>query len=132
MILDSNIVLDLFDEPPGSSIYDAIEASRVGEAFVNEIVFAEISSRFRDVAMLEQALVTLELAVVRLTLAECHCAGLAFREYRRRGGEMRTILPDFLIGAQAEMRGWPLVTRDRKGFASYFPELTIIDPTEEL
>lgn len=132
MILDSNIVLDLLDEPPGSSIYEAIEAARVKAAFVNEIVFAEISSRFHDVAMLEQALVTLELEMVRLTLTECHRAGHAFREYRRRGGEKRTILPDFLIGAQAEMRGWPLVTRDRKGFASYFPDLTIIDPTETL
>lgn len=132
MILDSNIVLDLFDEPPGSPRYDAIEATRIGDAFVNEIVFAEIASRFRDVAMLEQALATLELPVVRLTLAECHRAGHAFREYRRRGGAKQTILPDFLIGAQAEMRGWPLVTRDRKGFQSYFPDLTIIDPTENL
>lgn len=132
MILDSNIVLDLFDEPPGSPRYEAIEATRVGEAFVNEIVFAEVSSRFRDVAMLERALAILELPLVRLTLVECHRAGHAFREYRRRGGEKQSILADFLIGAQAELRGWPLVTRDRKGFQSYFPDLTIINPMERL
>ena len=67
---------------------------------------------------------------VWLTLEECHRAGQAHSEYRRCGGKRPAILPDFLIGAQAEMRGWPLVTRDRKRFGSYFPDLQIIDPTE--
>lgn len=76
-------------------------------------------------------LVEVGVSLERLTLAECHRAGVAFAEYRRRDGKRTTILPDFLIGAQAELRGWPLVTRDRKGFASYFPDLEIIDPTED-
>lgn len=132
MIFDSNIVLHLLDEAPGTPLYQAIEAARAGEVCVNEIVFAEVSTRFRSVELLERTLDAFDLPIRRLTLSECHRAGIAYADYRRRGGEKRTILPDFLIGAQAELRGWPLVTRDRKGFASYFPELTIIDPTENL
>ena len=132
MIFDSNIVLHLLDEPPGSALYEAIEATRAGKVCVNEIVFAEVSTRFRSVELLDRALAGLELPVERLAFAECHRAGQAFAEYRRRGGEKHTILADFLIGAQAELRGWPLVTRDRKGFASYFPDIQIIDPTEDL
>ena len=128
MIFDSNIVLYMLDEPPGSEIYDSIENVRDEATCINEIVFAEVATRFRSVDVLEQTLEAFELPVERLTLAEFHRAGTAFSEYRRRGGKRQAILPDFLIGAQAEMRGWPLVTRDRKGFASYFPELTIIDP----
>lgn len=132
MIFDSNIVLHLLDEPPGSQLYLAIEGTRAGRVCINEIVFAELSSRFRSAELLERVLDTFELPVERLALAECHRAGLAYAEYRRRGGNKQTMLPDFLIGAQAELRGWPLVTRDRKGFASYFPDLKIIDPTEDL
>lgn len=132
MIFDSNVVLDLLDEPAGSPLYRAIDGTRRGRVCVNEIIFAEVASRFLEVADLEDALAALDLPLERLTLGECHRAGQAFREYRRRGGQRQAILPDFLIGAQAAMRGWPLVTRDRKGFESYFPELTIIDPTETI
>lgn len=131
MIFDSNIVLHLLDEPPGSPLYEAIESTRIGRVCINEIVFAEVSTRFRSVELLERALDTFDLPLERLTLTECHRAGQAFAEYRRREGKRTVILPDFLIGAQAEVRGWPLVTRDRRGFASYFPAVQIIDPTEE-
>lgn len=131
MIFDSNIVLHLLEEPPGSPLYEAIESKRAGRVCVNEIIFAEVSTRFRSAALLDRALAGLELPVERLVLGECYRAGQAFAEYRRRGGEKTAILADFLIGAQAELRGWPLVTRDRKGFASYFPALEIIDPTEK-
>lgn len=133
MILDSNIVLHLLDEPPGTPLFEAIAATRGnGPAFVNEIIFAEVASRFRSLELLEGACDALGLTIEPLTLAECHRAGVVFAEYRRRGGTRHVILPDFLIGAQAEMRGWPLVTRDRKGFASYFPDITIIDPLEDV
>ncbi|WP_295530611.1 type II toxin-antitoxin system VapC family toxin [Novosphingobium sp. Chol11] len=69
--------------------------------------------------------------ITALTREDAFRPAQAFAEYRRRGGERQAILPDFLIGAQAEIRGWPLVTRDRKGFQSYFPDLQIIDPTED-
>jgi predicted nucleic acid-binding protein len=132
LIFDSNIVLDLLDAPPESAPYRAIEAVRAPQVYVNEIVFAEVAARFVSPGLLEATIAALDLVVERLTLPECHRAGQAFAEYRRRGGQRTTILPDFLIGAQAATRGWPLVTRDRKGFASYFPELTIIDPLEDI
>lgn len=132
MIFDSNIVLHLLDDSPHSPFHQALLALRGCETVaINEIIFAEIATRFVDVKLLEESCAELRLSVERLTLAECHRAGQAFAEYRRRGGQRGAILADFLIGAQAELRGWPLVTRDRKGFASYFPRLQIIDPTEE-
>ncbi|MCX9147220.1 type II toxin-antitoxin system VapC family toxin [Erythrobacter sp. WG] len=132
MIFDSNIVLDLLDAPPESELYGAIDAVRGPRVHVNEIVYAEVAARFVSPGLLETSIAALDLVVEPLTLLECHRAGQAFAEYRRRGGARIAILPDFLIGAQAATRGWPLVTRDRKGFASYFPELTIIDPLEHI
>lgn len=129
MILDSNVVIALINAPR-APLTNWVFTNRPDRLFVNPIIFAEISPTFAECAQLEAFLQALEIDIEPLTLAECHRAGLAFKEYRRREGKRTTILPDFLIGAQAETRGWPLVTRDRKGFASYFPDLTIIEPTE--
>jgi len=132
LIFDSNVVIDLLDSDRGSPAFERIDSLRRGRpAFINEIIFAEISMRFLDCGLAQRACDVLELSIETLKLPECHRAGRAFADYRRRGGERRAILPDFLIGAQAAERGWPLVTRDRGGFARYFPELTIMDPPDE-
>jgi predicted nucleic acid-binding protein len=129
VILDSNVVIALINAPQ-SSVSAWVLTNRPERVFVNAIIFAEVSPVFAGCADLELFLKEFAIEVEPLDLTTCHRAGHAFREYRRRGGERSTILPDFLIGAQAAEKRWPLVTRDRKGFASYFPDLEIIDPFE--
>lgn len=133
MIFDSNVIFAMMDEDAGPPILEFLELHRASrQVFINEIIFAELSPRFVEPDLVVEICDVFGLEVVPLNLIECHRAGQAFAEYRRRGGERRAILADFLIGAQAEIRDWPLVTRDRKGFASYFPKLKIIDPFEGL
>jgi predicted nucleic acid-binding protein len=55
-------------------------------------------------------------------------AAKAFLAYRRRGGGRRAPLPDFYIGAHAPVRGYTLLTRDRRRYRSYFPSLRVIAP----
>lgn len=129
MILDSNVVIDIINAPQ-SAVTSWVMNNRPDRLYVNHIVFAEVSPSFAKKEELEGFLEALEIGIEPFDLATCFRAGRAFREYRRAGKGRASILPDFLIGAQAASRGWPLVTRDRKGFASYFPELTIIDPLE--
>lgn len=132
MILDSNVIIDLIDPEAPEQIRETIASLRAGSPpRVNEIIFAEIARAYADAGEVSRMLAAIGVELERLTLPECHRAGQAFAEYRRREGDRSTILPDFLIGAQAELRGWPLVTRDRKGFASYFPDLRIVDPLED-
>jgi predicted nucleic acid-binding protein len=57
-------------------------------------------------------------------------AGKAFREYRQRGGVKTSPLPDFYIGAHAQVAGLTLLTRDARRYRTYFPELQLIAPTE--
>lgn len=131
MILDSNVLIDLLDPDSAEAVRRGV--TKLGEQHemrINEIIFAEISHAYEDAPEVLQMLDTIGIVLVRLTLPECHLAGRAFAEYRRRGGDRTTILPDFLIGAQAASRGWPLITRDRKGFASYFPAVELIDPLQ--
>jgi predicted nucleic acid-binding protein len=56
-------------------------------------------------------------------------AGAAYKVYRSRQGAVKTnVLPDFLIGALAEVLDIPLITANPKDFAGYFPSVRLITP----
>ncbi|WAC23893.1 type II toxin-antitoxin system VapC family toxin [Blastomonas sp. SL216] len=129
MIFDTNVVIDLI-EGSSSPLFDDNIARLMTRHrfFINEIIFAELAGRYASSEEVSGLLHDLGLHMARLTLPDCYRAGVAFHAYRKNGGARTTILPDFLIGAHAAGQGWPLVTRDRKGFAAYFPEVELIDP----
>ena len=78
---------------------------------------------------LEEALATIKLNVIEIPKSALFLAGRAFRQYRKRGGTKRNVLSDFFIGAQAAVSGIPLITRDPRRYATYFPSVTLISPT---
>jgi hypothetical protein len=55
-------------------------------------------------------------------------AGKCFVRYRRSGGDRRSRLSDFYIGAHAAVAGMPLVTRDAARYRTYLPRLELITP----
>jgi predicted nucleic acid-binding protein len=55
-------------------------------------------------------------------------AGKAFLRYRRSGGDKRSRMPDFYIGAHAALAGYRLLTRDLARYRTYFPTVEIIAP----
>ena len=55
-------------------------------------------------------------------------AGKAFQNYRSRGGTRTGVLPDFFIGAHAVAEKLSLLTRDVRGYRSYFPTIALITP----
>ena len=55
-------------------------------------------------------------------------AARAFVIYRHAGGQRRSPLPDFYIGAHAAVAGHTLLTRDARRYRHYFPKLRIIAP----
>jgi predicted nucleic acid-binding protein len=57
-------------------------------------------------------------------------AGKAFVRYRRGGGEKRSLMPDFYIGAHAAITGYRLLTRDVRRYRTYFPTIDIIAPPQ--
>lgn len=133
MIVDSNIFLDIFG-PEGEQslrVRNALEAlSLDAQPCINPIIFAEISPGFEDCGLLERLLEGFNVKFVGLSAAHAFRAGQAFRTYRLNGGPRTSLIPDFLIGAQAAINGWPILTRDPKRFASYFPEVELIDPMQ--
>ena len=83
---------------------------------------------FTDVAKLDAALAPLELVYCELPYAAGFLAGKAYFKYRRRQGSKHSPLPDFYIGAHAEIADYELLTRDKKRYASYFPKVQLQCP----
>ena len=55
-------------------------------------------------------------------------AARAFLCYRRSGGVRRSPLPDFFIGAHAQMAGFRLLTRDLPRVQTCFPSVSPVSP----
>jgi predicted nucleic acid-binding protein len=55
-------------------------------------------------------------------------AGKCFMAYRRKGGDKKSTLRDFFIGAHAAVAKMPLLTRDVSRYRTYFPRLKLIAP----
>jgi hypothetical protein len=130
-LVDSNVLIDI---ATGDSLWAQWSAAMVvrlaDSAFlvINPIVYAEVSADYTRIEELDKAL---PLTVYRrepLPYEAAFLAGKCHREYRRRGGTRLGVLPDFLIGAHAAVRGYRLLTRDARRYRTYFPGLELVAP----
>jgi len=130
--IDTNVLLDVFasDQRYGLRSLEALKASsRVGRLVICEIVFAELSRYFDQLAELSSTLNNLQVLVEPLGEEACFLAGQMFLQYRKQGGQRDRILPDFLIGSHAQVRCTRLLTRDRGFYRDYFPNLEVFNPS---
>lgn len=130
-LVDTNVLLDIFSDDPlwrpwsERAIGDALVAGPVG---INPIIYAETSLAFADVESLNRELDTLMLMRLQLPYQAAFQAGRAFLRYRRAGGARTAPLPDFYIGAHAELEALTLVTRDTGRYRTYFPSVELVAP----
>ena len=87
-----------------------------------------MAARFDRIEDLEEALPGSYFERRPLPWEAAFLAGRTFIRYRRRGGQRRSPLPDFYIGAHALTEGMTLLTRDARRYRSHFPTLRIIAP----
>jgi predicted nucleic acid-binding protein len=130
-LVDSNVLIDIFADDPTWADWSAnrlIDASEEGRLVINPIVYAEIASAFPTQRRLDEVLSTDRYQRENLPWDAAFNAGRAFLAYRRAGGAKRSPLPDFYIGAHAEVRDYRLLTRDQGRYRAYFPTLKIVSP----
>jgi predicted nucleic acid-binding protein len=130
--VDTNVLLDVFQPDPafGPASSQALrKAISEGGLIACDVVWAEVSAHFESRHAAGQALGELGVGFSAPTVFSADEAGVVQREYRRRGGTRERVIADFLIGAHAQMAADRLLTRDRGFFRSYFPGLTVVDPS---
>jgi predicted nucleic acid-binding protein len=140
ILLDTNVVIDAQNETspffrPSRDL--VIEAVATTGAAVNAVTLAELCAGKSNIDDLLQAeLREAGVQLFDLPLGAAPICGRAYRQYllsRRKsaGGKApSTPLPDFFIGAHAELMGWKLATRDSERFRLYFPKVQLIEPSE--
>jgi predicted nucleic acid-binding protein len=133
ILVDSNVLLDVFNSDP---VWGEWSASRLAEAAdretlaINPLIYAEVSLNYRNEEELDAALPASFYVRLPLPYEAAFLAGRTFLEYRQRGGAKRSPLPDFYIGAHAQVAGLTLLTRDATRYRTYFPGIKLIAPEE--
>ncbi len=130
-MVDSNVILDILTEDPiwyTWSEQQLIRCMTLGTLVINPIIYAEVSISFATADEAEQVLNQGFFRFDPLPYKAAFVAGKAFSAYRRRGGDRRSPLPDFYIGAHALAARLSLLTRDANRYQTYFPGLELISP----
>lgn len=134
--IDSNIVVALWWEPDplnraASQLLN--QARKSGKMIVSAPAFAELSGDPNRSGEELDAFFAETGILIDWNFEEeiWREAGTAYRGYVRRrrsssGVTPRRILADFLIGAHALVRGFPLLTLDKRLYAAAFPRLKIV------
>jgi len=130
-LVDSCVLLDVItgDERwadwSAEQIALSIDAGRV---VINPLIYAEVSVAYETVEELDELLPASDYERELLPYVAGFAAGKAFLRYRRGGGDKRSPMPDFYIGAHAAVAGYRLLTRDVSRYRTYFPTIDIIAP----
>jgi predicted nucleic acid-binding protein len=130
-LVDTNVLLDVVSADPRWLEWSLSQLARrtaLGPVIVNDVIYAEMSIRMETLADLEQALRELDVRLEHVPIHALFLAGKCFRRYRSSGGIRTGVLPDFFIGAHAQVLGWPILTRDVRRYRTYFPDVVLITP----
>ena len=130
-IVDTNVLVDVLTEDSAWLDWSAEQLDRQaaqGPVIANEVIYAELSMGLADETAVENALAELDVIFHRMPIPALFVAGKAYLRYRRAGGIRTGVLPDFFIGAHAQVMGVPILTRDPRRYRAYFPEVEVIAP----
>lgn len=103
-------------------------------AAVNAVSLAEICVGDAEPETVADRLRSWGITLLDVPAAAAEPCAKAYQEYRerRRAESSRDApslpLPDFFIGAHAQVMGWSLATVDEGRFRTYFPAVTLLTP----
>jgi predicted nucleic acid-binding protein len=133
-LVDSNVLLDVVTDGQTWAEWSQGQLERAaleGPLVVNDVIYAEISTRYATVDAVDSMLSDLNIEVVPTPRAALFLAGKAYLRYRAAGGIRTGVLADFFIGAHAAVEGLQLLTRDARRYRNYFPTIALITPEDE-
>ena len=135
ILLDTNIVIDAHYGVGNDKVRarNLISSAVIDSgAAINCITLAELYAGPRRGEDIEADMRQAGIVVLDFPAGAAAIGGRAYRRYRlnrarSRGGKASSVpLPDFFIGAHAELMGWKLATRDVERYRTYFPAVELI------
>ena len=131
ILVDSCIVIDVLENDRKWADWSQAQLetwSERGPLLINPIVYAELAAYARSKESIEAEITTAGLLMREIPRDALYLAGRAHAAYRSRGGLRTGVLADFMVGAHAAVVACPLLTRDRRRYAAYFPTLALVTP----
>jgi predicted nucleic acid-binding protein len=132
-LIDSCVLLDVITGDRQWADWSAAQiavAVGTGRAVISPLIYAEVSAGYQTVEEMEELLPSGAYEREPLPCLAGFAAGKAFLQYRRSGGQKRSPMPDFYIGAHAAVVGYRLLTRDVNRYRAYFPAIDLIIPPQ--
>jgi predicted nucleic acid-binding protein len=133
-LVDSNVLLDVVTDDARWapwSLGQLEQAALSGPLVINDVIYAEVSTRYASIEAVASMLQDLNIKLVPMPREALFLAGKAYLQYRMAGGIRAGVLADFFIGAHAAVSQLPLLTRDTRRYRGYFPTLNLITPETE-
>jgi len=131
LLVDTNVLIDALENDPQWAEWSVSQLraqSKIHQLAINPVIYSELSLAFSTVEALDQTIAELGLTIIDIPRPALFLAGKAFVRYRRQGGNKGNVLGDFFIGAHAAVSDYPILTRDTRRYASYFPGVALIAP----
>jgi predicted nucleic acid-binding protein len=137
MLLDTNVLIYASDAKSSHCLWArrmiAEGVSGAGAA-VNAVSLAEVCVGDAEPQTVADRIRSWGVAVLDVPAAASEVCARAYLSYRVRrkadsGKDAPALpLPDFFIGAHAQIMGWPLATADESRFKTYFPAVPLRTP----
>ena len=137
ILFDTSVILDALYEDAEHfdwATHLIVDSTSTVGAAVNAVTVAELCAGDRHPDKVEADLRSWGVKILDVPAAAASVCGQAHRRYtlarRASGGGVapKVPLPDFFIGAHAEIMGWKLATRDAERIARYFPKVHLLTP----
>lgn len=129
VLVDTNVIADVvYKDPIWASWALAQLTEHAGASCINPLIYSELCYYANDFEEVDELVRSFGFQFEELPRAALFLAARAYRTYKQRGGTKTAPLPDFFIGAHAQVLGVPILTRDAGRYASYFPDVALICP----
>jgi predicted nucleic acid-binding protein len=129
--LDSSVLLDVLlgeERHLQKSRLALRQAHAEGSLIISETALAEVCPVLAE-EEISEALADWNLIFVPSSKESAVLAGRMYSAYLKRGGHRKRVVPDFLIGAHAQVHAFRLLARDQGFYRDYFKDLKLWDPS---